>query len=174
MNVKKQAEVCLFNVLLFCRISILEIGELVAMETYDFSALAAGNFGSDMSGTGGFGSPMSGGTNSFGGGTGGFGSGMGGGTNSFGSGTGGFGSGMSSQDLESLFKESPWGGLSDVGINNFEQVFRGNTGGNLQRGGSSTSGSGNSNQGEGDTLLTGGEGNTSANSGYSYNFSSLP
>lgn len=125
------------------------------METYDFSTFADGSaFSGDTSGTGGFGS------------------GMGGGTNSFGSGTGGFGSGMSSEDLENLFKESPWGGLSDVGINNFEQVFRGNTGGNLQRGDSSTFGSGDSNQGEGDTLLTGGEGNTSAN-GYSYNFSSL-
>lgn len=155
MNVKKQAKICLFNVLVFCGIPILEIGELVPMETYDFSTFAEGNaFGGDMSGTGGFGSAMSGGTNSFG------------------SGMGGSGSGMSTEDLENLFEESPWGGLSDVGINNFEQVFRGNTGGNLQRGGGSTFGSGDSNQSEEDPLLTGGEGNTSAN-GYSYNFSSL-
>lgn len=128
------------------------------METYDFSALASDNFGTDMSG-------MGGGTSSFG--SGGFGSGMGGGTNSFGS--GGFGSDMSEADLTELFAGSPWGGLKDVGFTSFEQVFRGNTGGNLQRSDrDSTSGGGN-NQAS-DPLLTGGDGSSSA-SLYSYNFS---
>lgn len=135
------------------------------METYDFSALASDTFGSDMSGMGGgtnsFGSGMGGGTNSFG-------SGMGGGTNSFGSG-GGFGSGMSEADLTELFAGSPWGGLADVGFSSFEQVFRGNTGGNLQRSERDSASGGTNNQG-GDSLLTGGDGTTSA-SAYSYNFS---
>ena len=128
------------------------------METYDFSALASDTFGSDMS-------SMGGGTNSFG--SGGFGSGMGGGTNSFGS--GGFGSGMSEADLSELFAGSPWGGLADVGFSSFEQVFRGNTGGNLQRSERDSASGGTNNQG-GDPLLTGGDGTTSA-SAYSYNFS---
>ncbi len=108
--------------------------------TYDFSTLAEGNFGSSMGG----------GTDSFGG----MGGGMGGGTNSF----GGMGGGMSSEDLNSLFGESPWGGLEAVGFTSFEQVFRGNTGGNLQRGGSDTPSSGADNQGETDPLLSGGDG----------------
>lgn len=139
------------------------------METYDFSAFAAGNaFGGStgstdgMSGSGG---AMSGFGGGMGGGTNGFGSGMGGGTNSF-------GSGMSSGDMEGLFEQSPWGGLNSVGFTSLEQVFRGNAGGNLQRSdGGSTSGSAANNQG-GDSLLAGGDGNTSA-SGYSYNFSSF-
>lgn len=119
--------------------------------TYDFSAFAAGNDGTSMSGT-----------NSFGGGMGGFGGGMGGGTNSF-------GGGMSSEDLDSLFGQSPWGDLEAVGFTSFEQVFRGNIGGNLQRSDSGSTFGSSNNQGEGDPLLSGGT-NTSAN-GYTYNFS---
>lgn len=128
------------------------------MEMYDFSAFADGSaFGSSTGSiSGDTDAGMGAVTNSVG-------SGMGGGTNSF-------GSGMGDADLEQLFGQSPWGGLSSVGFTSLEQVFRGNAGGNLQRGGSA-SGSSPNNQGE-DALLSGGDSNTSANE-YSYNFSNL-
>lgn len=139
------------------------------METYDFSAFDSGNaFGGSTGGIDG-GNPFGGGmsdSGGFGGGTGGF----GGGTNSFG---GGMGGDMGDGDMAALFEQSPWGGLEAVGFSSLDQVFRGNSGGNLQRSGGSSFGSGVNNQGEEDPLLTGGDGNTSASSEYKYNFSNF-
>ena len=54
------------------------------------------------------------------------------------------------QDFTSLFPESPWGGLSEVGFTSLEQVFRGNSGGNLARSdGNAPSGGGNTSGGGG-------------------------
>jgi hypothetical protein len=151
------------------------------------ASVASGGIG-EMGGMGNMGGMGS--TASFGGGgsggTGGFGDGMGGGTNSFGPSYPGSGGGMSGEDLNELFESGPWGGLSAVGITNFEQIFRGNSGGNLQRGenpvggggtmsnstGEDISSSGVNNLpsvGEEDPLLASGGSNTSANP-YVYNF----
>lgn len=167
---------------------------------YDFSAFSgdtAINGMGDMGGTasvasGGMGDMSGmGGTASFGGGgsggMSGFGGGMGGGTNSFGPSYPGSGGGMSGEDLNELFESGPWGGLSAVGITNFEQIFRGNSGGNLQRGESPVGGGGTMSDstgedisssgvnnlpsvGEADPLLASGGSDTSATSAYVYSF----
>lgn len=143
---------------------------------YDFSAFngdTAINGMGDMGGTASFGGGGSGG--------------MGGGTNSFGPSYPGSGGSMSSENLNELFEGGPWGELTAVGITNFEQIFRGNSGGNLQRGENPVGGSDTMSDsagedislsgvnnvpsvGEEDPLLASGGSGTSATSAYVYNF----
>ena len=63
------------------------------------------------------------------------------------------------QDFTSLFPESPWGGLSDVGFTSLEQVFRGNSGGNLARSDGNAPSGGGDTSGGGANPMSGG-GNT--------------
>ena len=67
------------------------------------------------------------------------------------------------QDFTSLFPESPWGGLREVGFTSLEQVFRGNSGGNLARSDGNTSGGGDTSGGGANPM--GGGGNTSGGAG---------